>query len=860
MADDVWIVRRGDQWRADVEVPEWLDPAGATFEGEITWTGYGTGLQSLELTVDNGRLNLSEIADRSIRVSIEELDGARVPLGRLSRRVISMTKAGVVATFDSIEIEVCGTCVPSTVESFDVPQPNIVLIVTDDQDYQTISKSADFMPKLHQHLRQAGTYFPNAFSQFPLCTPARCSFLTGLSGHNHGVIANRLPTGGVEKFLPQEDNTVPLWMQEHGYTTGFAGKYLNGYGLSGRAQDSHNFPPGWDDWRGQIGQSYYGDGNGVTLCENGEPVDYEPTDYVVDVISEHAVNFVTTAVEPFYMQVCPVAPHSVAEFAVRHADLFTDETNFLNEPNFNPADVSNRPWHIRRLDPLTPEKVAEDRLEYINRLRALAAVDDMIEAIVNALTTRGIINNTVIVFMPDNGVAIGAHRVRSKGALYDAVTKVGLVMRGPGIPADVTVESMVDTVDVVATILDFAQVTPFDVQDLQRPLDGASFRALLADPEALWKTEQFFEVFPANDAEDEDGLILVDREHAFGLRTAERLYTEYFSSDYGRERELYDLTLDPWQMDNLVDVTTDKLTDTDYAADLNELQVSLANRVSPIIYVGATQPPLPRGLYDILLQLGLVFAVEDTNPDCMFVLDFGSKLCTKLAVDTHRVVDLKADQPVHSWHLGGGGSLNSEDPTPHGEAGGMSREEYYEFDGTQFFTRVGATNTAEIESLHKDGALLTAVGMIWIDNLAASHGVFGTNGGDLDSIGVGLSIPTTGLLRFRASNGSGVAALSVTSTAALIAGRWNFFAVSIDEAANVSRFNINGVASISTGTYASPSAANASFLMELASLGNDATTPLRAGDRLAQLAMFTSAMSADELEAIWQRSRVRFGI
>lgn len=445
--------------------------------------------------------------------------------------------------------------VPEIVE---VPPPNIILILTDDQDYQS-AQNPLFMPKLHALLRQPGTEFSNAFAQQPLCTPSRASWFTGQSAHNHGVTGNRLPDGGVEKFLSEEDNTVPLWLQAAGYTTGFIGKYLNGYGLAGRAQDSHRFPPGWDDWRGQIGQSYYGDGNGITLCENGEPVDYLPTEYVVDILSTHAQNFIATAVQPFYLQVAPVAPHSTAEWATRHDGLFTTEENFLNEPNFNPADVTNRPWHIRQLSALTSEGIEGMREEYRGRLRALAAVDDMIEDIVDALTLRGILNDTVIVFMGDNGVALGAHRVRSKGALYDAVTKVPCVIRGPGISAGQVRTSLIDNLDVVATLLDIAQVTPFALSALRRALDGQSFRALFADPGALWKTEQYFEVYPSNDVEDDNGFIHEDHEFAFGVRTATRLYTEYFSAQFGRERELYDLTLDPWQMNNIIDIATDQI-------------------------------------------------------------------------------------------------------------------------------------------------------------------------------------------------------------------------------------------------------------------------------------------------------------
>ena len=111
-----------------------------------------------------------------------------------------------------------------------------------------------YMPKTRALLADAGVTFENSFSPYPLCCPARSSFLTGLYTHNHEVWSHAEPWGF--KVLKDAD-TLPVWLQQAGYDTVFLGKYLNGYGAQpapdGSSPTSTTYiPPGWSDWRGAI--------------------------------------------------------------------------------------------------------------------------------------------------------------------------------------------------------------------------------------------------------------------------------------------------------------------------------------------------------------------------------------------------------------------------------------------------------------------------------------------------------------------------------------------------------------------------------------------------------------------------------
>ena len=104
-------------------------------------------------------------------------------------------------------------------------QPNVLVVMTDDETY----RDARYMPNFRR-LERRGTTFTNAFVSFPICCPARATFLTGQYAHNHGVKSNFFVTGGGFESFAGQDETLPVWLQRAGYSTAFVGKYLNEYG------------------------------------------------------------------------------------------------------------------------------------------------------------------------------------------------------------------------------------------------------------------------------------------------------------------------------------------------------------------------------------------------------------------------------------------------------------------------------------------------------------------------------------------------------------------------------------------------------------------------------------------------------
>ncbi len=127
-------------------------------------------------------------------------------------------------------------------------RPNILVVMTDDM----ATTDVKFMPNVRKLLAKQGTTFTDAVDSFPLCCPARATFITGQYAHNHGVKGNFNPYGWYG--MKDRGNILPRWLQKSGYRTAAIGKWLNGYGaLDGRGE----IPKGFDTWRGLLDVSAY---------------------------------------------------------------------------------------------------------------------------------------------------------------------------------------------------------------------------------------------------------------------------------------------------------------------------------------------------------------------------------------------------------------------------------------------------------------------------------------------------------------------------------------------------------------------------------------------------------------------------
>lgn len=423
-------------------------------------------------------------------------------------------------------------------------RPNIVFVLVDDLSMNLVQ----YMPNVRK-LQQDGATFTNYTVTDSLCCPSRASLFKGQFPHNTGIVKNHGSDGGFLLFhsRDQERSTFGTDLQSAGYRTAFLGKYLNEYQPGIRMGGPGPYvPPGWDQWF--VGGNAYPNFD-YKLNENGRVVSYgsKPEDYLTDVLSAKAANFITTTAasgKPFMIEVSTYAPHHPYTPAPRDADLFPG----LKAPRT--AAYNRVPSGSVWLTGVKPKltKAQKQRLDEEFRLRAqsVQSVDRMIGNLRSTLARAGVADNTMVVFSSDNGYHMGEYTLPSgKQTAFDTDVNVPLVVAGPGVPAGRSLPQVVANIDLRPTFADWAGLpAPAEV-------DGRSLSPLLSRTEpAEWRHGTLIEHHdPATDPKDPD----FTKDSANippsydALRTGTFTYIEYVNGAV----EYFDRTTDPDMLKNV---------------------------------------------------------------------------------------------------------------------------------------------------------------------------------------------------------------------------------------------------------------------------------------------------------------------
>ena len=389
--------------------------------------------------------------------------------------------------------------------------PNIVVVVTDDQRADTLQ----YMPTVWSELVGRGVNFTNAFVTNPLCCPSRASILTGAYSHTTGVYTNELPHGGFESF--RDGSTIATWLDGAGYETALVGKYLNGYSGS-------YVPPGWDRWVALTPPGYYRYGYDI----DGTPVPLaDQTTYSTDFLAQEALSFVEAAPRPFFLYLAPYAPHSAATPAERHANAFPDVPRW-RPPSYNEEDVSDKPSWLRAIPKWSKARRANIDRFRTRQFRSLLAVDEAIAGLLQSLSESGELANTVFVFMSDNGLFWGEHRLTGKRYPYEESIRIPFVIRYDGLIDSARSDPrLVLGIDLAPTLAELAGATASGS-------DGRSIVPLMQSGEGQGRARFLVEG-------------VADTPPTYcAVRTLRHLFVVYRNG----YRELYDVLSDPWQLRN----------------------------------------------------------------------------------------------------------------------------------------------------------------------------------------------------------------------------------------------------------------------------------------------------------------------
>ena len=411
-------------------------------------------------------------------------------------------------------------------------RPNILIIVVDDQRLGTL----DVMPNVVSGFGGAGTEYTNAFVTTPLCCPSRGSIFTGRYAHNHHVAAN---AGHAVQSLDQK-TTLAYYLKRAGYRTGIFGKYFNPWPLDRR-------PPYFDRYA-VTNFNYYD----AKFNVQGRRRIIER--YSTDFISDKAAGFIKDGAEvdePWFLYVAPNAAHAP----------YTPERKYASAPvpAFTPdranteKDRSDKPAWVRG-QKATSRSAAKVRRA---QLRTLMSVDDMVGRLDQILEETGQSDNTLAVFVSDNGYFWGEHGLDDKRSPYLPSIRVPMFVRWPGrVAAGATDGRMVANIDIAPTVLEATGISP------DHSVDGNSLFGLETRDDLL--IEYFQDDAPFDRVPD-----------WAGIHTSDYQYVEYYSPR-GKVifREYYDLVSDPYQLANLI-------RDGDESNDLTQAELkALSNRVA----------------------------------------------------------------------------------------------------------------------------------------------------------------------------------------------------------------------------------------------------------------------------------------
>ncbi len=409
---------------------------------------------------------------------------------------------------------------------------SVVFILSDDHRYDAMSfMGHQFARTPHMDaLAASGVHLKNAMVTTSLCSPSRASILTGLYTFRHRVIDNnrRVPEGTL--FFPQ-------YLQAAGYKTAFIGKWHMG-------GESDAPRPGFDHWVSFRGQGNYLPPNpDYTLNVDGKRV--KQRGYITDELTDYAVEWLERqdASKPFFLYLSHKAVHANFTPAERHAGSMKDlpfrrPATELSTPTNALAprwlrDQRNS-WHGVDF-PYHSELNIEDY--YKSYCETLRGVDDSVGRVMVQLEKMGVADETLVIYMGDNGFMFGEHGLIDKRVAYETSIRVPMLMRCPELfKGGTVVDEVVANIDVAPTVM--------EVMGLRAPahMDGSSIIGLGQGKRVQWR-DAFLYVYYWEKNFPQSPTV-------FALRGDRYKYITYYG--LWDCDELYDLQEDPGETRNLL--------------------------------------------------------------------------------------------------------------------------------------------------------------------------------------------------------------------------------------------------------------------------------------------------------------------
>jgi uncharacterized sulfatase len=420
-----------------------------------------------------------------------------------------------------------------------VRRPNFVLIMTDTQGANVVGTYGH--PELDtpniDSLARTGIKFTRAYTTCPLCTPARAGLFTGIYPHTAGAWTNNLPLGDNVQTMGQR-------FQDTGYRTAYVGKWhLDGHDYFGTGI----CPDGWEDAYWYDGRRYLGelDEEEILLWRRGLSTpgelrahDIRPEFTWAHRVSDRAIDFLERRPgEPFLLVVSYDEPHHPFTCPPEYAEKFEDYAYPLGPAAYD--TLEGKPAHHREWADADGVRLEDGRARHPLYFGCNSFVDHEIGRVIDAAHVHAP-ENTYIIFTSDHGDMLGAHRLRGKGpAMYEEITHMPLIVEQPGgVGAGTTNSTLVSHIDLLPTMLELAGLAVPPI------MEGESIVPLLRGEEDAGRSVVIefhrYEIEHDSWGGFQPVRCVVSGQH--------KLVVNLLHTD-----ELYDMTEDPAEVNNLID-------------------------------------------------------------------------------------------------------------------------------------------------------------------------------------------------------------------------------------------------------------------------------------------------------------------
>lgn len=450
--------------------------------------------------------------------------------------------------------------------TFGQNKPNIVIFFADDLRGDAVGYSGNnevLTPNIDL-LAERGIVFNRHYVSSPICMQSRASIMTGLYEYKHGCGFRH---GGLKKEL--WENSYPVQLRKGGYNTGFGGKF--GFAVRDTLDDLADYSHKTDadlpiedftDWGGWVNQGKY------ETYKNDHLAKYaDEFPHVTRALGAYGRDFIAKyadEAEPFCLTIHFKAPHlpdtpDPAYDSIFEGKVFSYPENYGEEgaSHLSPQALAGRQF-----------KQFYDRWDttYHEQLRKyyqlIYGMDVAIGMILDELENQGVADSTIIIFTSDNGYFHGSHNLHGKTMAYEEASRVPLVIYDPrndNMNQGIQINNLTSIVDVTATILDFAEVSP------TYSIDGLSITPVLHDSSQKIRSHiPLLQCFP--DTPPNEALSVVTQDYKYiywGFSSADTLYPyKYYDQNpaiydspamvFEPQEELYNLLVDELEMNNLV--------------------------------------------------------------------------------------------------------------------------------------------------------------------------------------------------------------------------------------------------------------------------------------------------------------------